>query len=616
MLVLGAWSARPHLPGGDEPHYLAITQSLIRDGDLRVENNHHDPDFVAAFGNLRPDFVKRGRDGEIYSIHAPGLAVLVAPAFALAGYRGAQATVIVVTAWASALVWLIGWRVTRSTGAAWFAWAAITGSVTFLLQGFMVFPDAPAAFVVAASVWLIVRLADAEDGVSASALTAVSVALAALPWFHTRFSVLAAGLGLVIGWLVLADRSRPMPERLRRLAVFGVIPALSAVAWFGYFQVIYGTPNPAVPYGDTSGPDGTHLSYAPGGLTGLLLDQQFGLFVYAPVLGLALAGLARLSKDRVGRAALAVAGVAGLYLVIAATYWMWWAGVPATPARLVTATLPVLAVPLARCWKERQQRRAAFVIALGVTLALALIVIGVDRAALAWNVRDGEARWLEWFGPVVNLRRGWPSFFWRLDPGKALSEAPFFLHVVLWVALCGIGWLLLVKPRRPERVGLGVGWYVLLTVSFGVGIGWAVTGGTSLDPVRAQFDVLSEMARGRHAFRLTSASFQRVASVAGLMRIKPAETGPEGTRAWAIWDGVPPGTYQVRLELAKPRAGQVRVAMGSDAVASTTIDLPVLSQQVFPIIVPPGIGHLSIELDDGLQGVLRKIELEPMSVGR
>ena len=227
VTLAAAWSASPRVPGGDEPHYLVITQSLLRDGDLRIENNHHDPDFVAAFGDLKPDFVARGRDGEIYSIHAPGVAALVVPAFAVAGYRGAQATIIALTAWTGALIWLIGWRTTRSTRAAWFAWAAIAGSVTFLLQRFTIFPDAPGAFAVAVGVWLIVRLADADDPVAPSVLAAASVALAALPWLHTRFSVLAAGLGLVIVWQVVTDVSRPMADRLRRLGAFAVVPAIA-----------------------------------------------------------------------------------------------------------------------------------------------------------------------------------------------------------------------------------------------------------------------------------------------------------------------------------------------------------------------------------------------------
>ncbi|MBA3295786.1 MAG: hypothetical protein H0U19_02530, partial [Acidobacteria bacterium] len=83
------WQVAPSVPGGDEPHYLVITQSLLMDGDIRIENNHRQGDYRAyVSGNLNPDFRVRGRNGEIYSIHAPGVSALVAPAFAIAGYGG------------------------------------------------------------------------------------------------------------------------------------------------------------------------------------------------------------------------------------------------------------------------------------------------------------------------------------------------------------------------------------------------------------------------------------------------------------------------------------------------------------------------------------------------
>ena len=78
------------IPGGDEPHYLAATQSLLHDGDLRVANNYASGEYLEYFpGRLEPHFLKRATSGEIYSIHAPGVSFIVLPAFAVAGYAGA-----------------------------------------------------------------------------------------------------------------------------------------------------------------------------------------------------------------------------------------------------------------------------------------------------------------------------------------------------------------------------------------------------------------------------------------------------------------------------------------------------------------------------------------------
>ena len=88
IFALSAWGAAPMIPGGDEPHYLIITQSLLLDRALTIENKHRRGDYRAYYGGeLQPHVQRRGKDGRIYSIHAPGLPALVAPAFALGGYR-------------------------------------------------------------------------------------------------------------------------------------------------------------------------------------------------------------------------------------------------------------------------------------------------------------------------------------------------------------------------------------------------------------------------------------------------------------------------------------------------------------------------------------------------
>jgi len=157
--AVGAWCLADLLPGGDEPHYLVTAQSLLLDGDLRIENNHARGDYRAYTDQpLKPDFIQRGIDGEIYPMHSPGTSVLVLPAFAVAGYPGAVAAVIAMTAAASALGWHAAWLLTASASGAWVGWAAVFLTTPFFFHGFTIYPDGVGGLFPMAGVWLLVML--------------------------------------------------------------------------------------------------------------------------------------------------------------------------------------------------------------------------------------------------------------------------------------------------------------------------------------------------------------------------------------------------------------------------------------------------------------------------
>ena len=93
------------------PHHHA---EPAEDGDLRIENNHTPGTTAAIAGELQAGLTGAADvNGEIYSIHAPGLPALVAPAFAVAGYHGVWSFLLLVAASGSALAWHLAWVVTR-----------------------------------------------------------------------------------------------------------------------------------------------------------------------------------------------------------------------------------------------------------------------------------------------------------------------------------------------------------------------------------------------------------------------------------------------------------------------------------------------------------------------
>ena len=368
---LVAFGARGVVPTGDEPHYLIITQSLLSDRDIQIENNHARRDYEAYFGgSLQPDF-RRGQNGAMYSIHSPGLPALVAPAFFLGGYSGVVVFLVLFASLGTGLLWRLAFAISGRASAAWFAAAATAAATPVAFHAFAVYPDGPAGVIVLTGVWALFRLAKVSPHIlpgSAGSWILHGLALAVLPWIHTRFAAFAGLIAVVI--LLRMPRSR---EGLAHSLAFVAVPIVSALAWFGFFFVIYGTPNPAAQWSPPESlwrviPGGS-WRFMPGGLSGLLFDQQFGALLYAPVvLAGAAGGLLLLVERR--RLALELAAIAVPYMLVTTQLWIWWGGWNA-PARFWTPLFWLGGVPAAMLWAAARTR-AARATCIGLLLVSAL----------------------------------------------------------------------------------------------------------------------------------------------------------------------------------------------------------------------------------------------------
>ena len=557
-VALTAWAvARPRLPGGDEPHYLVITQSLLRDGDLAIEDNHRDRQYLAYFdGGLKPDFMRRGRDRQIHSIHAPGTSAVVLPAFALTGYAGAVVSVALIVAAGLAASWLAAYRLTGGTAGAWVSAGALVVAAPFVLMSFTIYPDPIGSAVVALALLALVTV-DAGLAWSGRAWVAVGAALACLPWLHTRFAVIAASLGA--GLALRAWQSGRLAAVGRLLAV----PVVSAAGWFGYFWIIYGTPDPGAPYGAGSG---AAVSFVPQGLAGLLFDQQFGLVATAPVLAAGLAGLAALARAR-PRLALELVVVLVPYLMVAAAYPMWWGGF-SSPARFAVVVAPVVALPAGWWWTRGSAGvRAAIVAALVVSAGLTLAVVGVDRGRFIYNNRDGHALLLDWLSPLVDLTLTAPSVH-RDGVAGALADTGVWAAVTLAA--------MLLAARLP-RLGTALGWLAApLVVMAAVSVVGArearplVTPATSAVrllgawrgggvPVSAQLAPARGLAPEELPGRLVIASTTRGAPAGGAPPLLQVS-------------GVPAGDYDVFLDAAGEPTGTVTVGLGRQGREGFTLE--------------------------------------------
>jgi hypothetical protein len=625
IFLVSAWQVAPSIPGGDEPHYLVITQSLLLDGDLKIENNHQRGDYHGYYaGTLPPHYIQRGRDGEIYSIHAPGLAAVVAPAFAIGGYRGVVVLLLVLSAAGAALAWHLAYLATGDRSSAWFGWAAVTCSATAIFHSFTVYPDGLGGVVALTGVWALFRAEEerVSGAVGLRAWLLHGAALALLPWMHSRFALLAGSVGA----LILLRLSRTKNPAAKAVAFLSV-PAVSALCWVGFFVAIYGRADPSAPYGTTRD---FSLAFVPGGLTGLLFDQRFGLVANAPVLLFGFVGLAVMLWRRHGHApgrnqvlagrrlAMELLFVIVPYLVTATSYAMWWAGWSA-PARFANPAVFLLAIPCAASWAHLRHRATRVVAAgaLALTVFLSVVLVWTDGGRLAYNTRETTALWLEWASALAALGEGLPVWY----RGR---EGVFARDVVVWGALLLLAYIVvralsgLVALRGRTALATVTAAVFAVAAMCGVTTVWALRGVDGLTAPPAQLELLRRQARDADimAVQLQPPRQIEKAALLAMVRLEPTLVVPAGRgrndQPLASLPSMPAGRYRVSTR-TRGSGGLLMLGIGRDQYALRTEPVTYPSAPI-EIDFPVDVRALIVRGDEDAQRSVRSLVVEPLSI--
>jgi hypothetical protein len=607
----------PVLPDGDEPHYLILAQSLIKDGDLRIENNHRRGDYLEySLNAAAPDYLRRGVNGEIYSIHAPGLAVLIAPAMWLFGYPGVVAFLAIVAAVSTALVWYVAYFATGNAAAAWFGWACCALATPFFFQATEVFPDGIAAtclLIGTLPIWdglkarpLRELKASAEDAKVEGPRTKVvdvlsGASLAILPWLQTRLAVLAVAAAICVG-LRVRDR--------RRLLAFIAVPLISAALWFGFFIVVYGTPNPTAPYGPYTQTSPANLIR---GFPGLLFDQQFGLIPNAPVYGFVLAGvlIAALKRQRWAWETLALTVP---YMAAVGSYQMWWGGT-SVPARLLTPLTLMLGAAAARVWHGVRSNgtKVLGILTLIASVLVTVALLGPDRGRLLLNFRDGISLWLEWANAVVDLPKGLPSVF-RDD------RAQMSLKVAIWAATFGVMWtglrVINVRESRGFRLSCMSTWCAAIAVMIAFTLAWRVDRAAPLTPETAKLNLFGHSSWfKREAFDFKEIRFESGDALMANIRIgTDRQRRPANSPALFTARDVPAGSYGVQVRSRQEPAGTLKIRVGATPLVLQFMKPNPISEPstLAALILPTRIRSLTIDGDNIATRSGVGVELQPV----
>lgn len=438
-LGLLAYDRTVQLGRSDEPHYLLIMQSMVRDRDLELTNDY-DGAYEDLYAGRLPDrhIVQVGNAQR--PIRDLGLPLLGALPFALARRTGVLVLMCVLGA-------VFAWRsyaLLRSLAFGRDAALLAAGSTALLHPLFtyttQVYPDLPAALAVLLAAEAVAAPLSPRRVAFASALCG------ALAWLTLRADFIGVGMGLVL--LVQALRARRLA-----LVLAAIIPgALVVAAYAAVGGTMFGIWLPSAGY-VVIREQQVVVAYTPWiGIPGLLFDRTFGLLSHAPLAALAAVGLVPLWHRARALGSVALAALAAGWLLEVAYIGMvqyWWAdGSPSS--RYLLASLPLLLCAAAEGFARLRGALAwGLVLAAaawgaGVTFVLALLP-GL-RYDLAADVAPTGGPGALWEQLTAVLRADPALLFPSLVRAAPIDAALALCWLVLLAALVLLG-----ARRRPAE---------------------------------------------------------------------------------------------------------------------------------------------------------------------
>jgi len=361
---------------GDEPYYLLMTESLVRDHDLDLTNQYRD---LAHSDIGRSDLLPqpgdpRGAHGEQYSRHEPFLPILMIPGYALGGLPGALAVIALFGALLarSTIRFLEDEGIGDATTRMLFPLIAFGPPIVFYAT--RIWPEVPAAFC----------FLEAVRGIRQRRPPRWIAAIFALVLLKIRFGLLAVVL------LVRVLRTK------RQVAIAAAVVAVPLViAW-----LISGNAMNTHSIRELL-PSGAIFYWL--GLFGLILDGAAGLVFQAPFFALAIPALARWRAMPAGfRLGMSASLLYVLYLIPRSEWHGGWS----PPLRYIVVLMPILALGAAAMWES---------VCAGSRTVIALwtLMLVVHGAAFPWrlfHLANGE----NFIGE--SLSTIWRSDFSRLMP--------------------------------------------------------------------------------------------------------------------------------------------------------------------------------------------------------
>lgn len=288
-------SSSGHTFAGDEPHYLLISHSVLKDGDINLFNNYTNRDYqkimlaqVQIESHTAPGTKNR------YSFHSPGTSILLLPFYALGSIFQGKLLIFFIRLGMSVFGALLGlqiflfilqeWKKEKLALGIWFLYGFSSPVFFYSLH---VYPE----IIIALFSLTVFRMLRYSSALSKPKLVFVGFLLSCFIWFHAiKYVFILVPLFIYSFWVLLKKFKTGW-----NILYFFIFPSLLTFLYFLFQYTYYGSFSlAAVSWRGAMAPEesleylktivkGIPFRYRWETLAGYFFDQRDGLLLYAPM---------------------------------------------------------------------------------------------------------------------------------------------------------------------------------------------------------------------------------------------------------------------------------------------------------------------------------------------
>src|SRR5947209_10578224 len=409
-------------PSGDEPHYLIISQTLLKYHSLNVMLDYSNGDYHAFYPYTIDPHLSYGAHGQLMPLHSIGAPILWLLPFYLLGRLGAVffisllSVLIILNIYKLLITMNIGTTYTFVVSLAY----AIASPV--YLYSHLTFIEPVGALI---CIYVLRKILQKER--MPTEVIVSSLLLGILPWVHIRFAFFHLAFFFALLFRIYEQKQL---KHFKYYICLLLPVTIFFIAYEIYTYSFWGTLNPGAIEMNDIHHNRSPFAAAPfNEMLGIFLDQQYGFLINFPIFIFLFSGIFLVIKNLFNLYNLLMLILTIPYILLFTSINNWTGGW-SPPARLIFVLLPLYAYYLAYALEQINSLFACLVVVASILYGLTYNILSLTPALNSFNFPTGYNRTiihLQLFN--FHLTDIFPSMF------LANQTSLFLLWIIIFVCI-------------------------------------------------------------------------------------------------------------------------------------------------------------------------------------